>query len=48
MAAGIAKRQTASRYLQLLAGLGVLEARRVGREVLYVNPALLAVLVAER
>ncbi|MBK7047339.1 MAG: Fic family protein [bacterium] len=46
--AGIAKRQTASRYLQLLAGLGVLEARRVGREVLYIHPALLAVLVEER
>jgi len=44
--AGIAKRQTASRYLQLLAELGVLEARKVGREMLYVHPALLGVLMA--
>jgi Fic family protein len=44
VSAGIAKRQTASRYLQLLAELGVLEARKVGREMLYVHPALLAAL----
>jgi Fic family protein len=44
VSAGIAKRQTASRYLQLLADLGVLEARKAGREMLYVHPALLAVL----
>ncbi len=42
--AGIAKRQTASRYLQLLAGLGVLESRKIGREMLYLHPALLDVL----
>jgi Fic family protein len=45
VSAGIAKRQTASRYLQLLAGLGVLEARKTGRQMLYVHPALLAALV---
>ncbi len=44
VSAGIAKRQTASRYLQLLEGLGVLEARKVGREMLYLHPALLGVL----
>jgi Fic family protein len=48
VSAGIAKRQTASRYLQLLAELGVLEARKAGREVLYVHPALLAALAEER
>lgn len=41
---GIAKRQTASRYLQLLARLGLLEPRKVGRKMLYVHPALLELL----
>lgn len=42
--AGIAKRQTASRYLKALAELGLLESRRVGREQIYLNPALLSLL----
>ena len=40
--AGIAKRQTASTYLQTLAGLGVLRESKRGREKYYVNDALFA------
>lgn len=42
--AGIAKRQTASRYLKLLAELGMLEERIAGREKLFVNPGLMTLL----
>jgi len=42
--AGVAKRQTASRYLKLLADLGVLEERRVGREKLFLNSRLMKLL----
>ncbi len=41
---GIARRQTASRYLQRLAALGVVEQVTAGREKLYVNRRLLEVL----
>lgn len=44
--AGIARRQTASEYLQELEKLGILKAEKRGREVLYKNPALLKVLTA--
>ena len=44
---GIAKRQTASRYLKLLAEMGVLEERKTGREKLFVNPGLLSLLADE-
>jgi Fic family protein len=40
--AGIAKRQTASTYLQVLASLGVLRESKRGREKYYVNDALFA------
>lgn len=40
--AGIAKRQTASRYLQTLAAMGVLREEQVGREKYYINDALFA------
>ena len=43
--ANLAKRQTASTYLQTLAGLGVLSPRKIGREVYYINEALYAELV---
>ncbi len=43
--AGLAKRQTASTYLQTLADLGVLSRRKVGREMYYINDALLAELL---
>ena len=43
--ANIAKRQTSSTYLQVLAGLGVLREQKIGREKYYVNEALLAELV---
>ncbi|CAK9037466.1 Putative type I restriction enzyme HindVIIP M protein (M.HindVIIP) [Durusdinium trenchii] len=44
--AGIAKRKTASDYLQQLEGIGVLESEKIGREVVYRHPALLEVLTA--
>jgi Fic family protein len=44
---GIAKRQTASRYLRLLAEMGVLEEKKIGREKLFVNPELLSLLADE-
>ena len=42
--AGVAKRQTASRYLKLLAEIGVLEEKKIGREELFVHPELLSLL----
>lgn len=45
--AGIAKRQTASVYLSKLAEIGVLTARQVGREKLFVHQALLDLLAAD-
>ncbi len=42
---GIAKRQTASTYLQTLAGLGFLRQSKQGREMYYINDALLKELV---
>ncbi|MCE2519054.1 MAG: Fic family protein [Alphaproteobacteria bacterium] len=44
VAASIAKRQTAAVYLKALAAEGVLEQIKVGRENLYINPPLLALL----
>lgn len=44
--AGIAKRQTASGYLQALAKLGVLRESKHGREKYYINDALFSELVA--
>ncbi len=45
--AGIAQRQSASTYLKTLASIGLLEERKAGRERLFVNPALLALLMRE-
>jgi hypothetical protein len=45
---GIAKRQTASTYLKMLSGMGVLEERKIGREKLFVNPGLMDLLADER
>ncbi|MFU8829455.1 MAG: Fic family protein [Phycisphaerales bacterium] len=42
--AGLAKRQTASVYLQKLEALGILESEKRGRETVYRHPALLKVL----
>jgi Fic family protein len=42
--AGIAQRQSASLYLKALCEIGVLEERKSGREKLFINPALLAIL----
>ncbi len=42
----IAERQTASRYLQELERIGILESEKRGREVIYKNPALIKVLTA--
>jgi Fic family protein len=46
--AGIAKRQTASIYLQRIADLGVLERRDHGRDKLFVNVKLLRLLAADQ
>ena len=42
--AGIAKRQAASVYLKALVESGLLQEMKSGRENLYINPALLALL----
>ncbi len=41
---GVAKRQTAAVYLKAMVSEGLLEEVKVGRENLYINPALLALL----
>lgn len=41
---GVAKRQTAAAYLKAMVSQGLLEEVRVGRENLYINPALLTLL----
>jgi len=46
-AAGIAKRQTASKYLKALTAIGVLEERRAGRENLYLHPKLMKLLTRD-
>ncbi len=43
----MAKRQTASRYLKLLAEIGVLKERKVGREKIYVHPKLMRLLTED-
>nr|WP_324603158.1 hypothetical protein [Thiocapsa marina] len=43
---GIAKRQTASVYLQTLESLGLLRAQRIGRELYYINDPLFRLLTA--
>lgn len=44
---GIAGRQAASRYLKALADIGILEERSVGREKLFVNLRLMALLTSD-
>ena len=44
---GIAQRQAASRYLQALVDIGVLEAVQVGKEKLFIHPRLLALLASD-
>lgn len=46
--AGIAKRQAASVYLKALTEVGLLQEMKAGRENLYINPALLALLSEQR
>jgi Fic family protein len=43
---GIAKRDAAGMYLKELERVGILHSEKVGREVIYTNPALLSVLKA--
>lgn len=45
--AGVARRQTASRYLKLLVAMGLLEEKSSGRDKLYVHTRLLALLANE-
>lgn len=47
VAAGVAKRQTASGYLATLTGIGVLTSVQVGREKLFVHKALLNLLASD-
>ena len=44
VAAGIAERRTASKYLKQLAELGILESYKVGKEILYINKGLFKLL----
>ena len=37
---GIAKRKTAGKYLAELAEIGILEPRRIGKEIVYINKVL--------
>ncbi len=46
-AAGIAKRETASRYLQQLVTLGILEEQKTGRDKLFVQPKLMQLLTTD-
>lgn len=41
---GVAERQTAAVYLKAMVSEGLLEEVKIGRENLYINPALLALL----
>jgi Fic family protein len=45
--AGVAERQAASRYLKALVSIGVLREVKSGREKLFLNPRLLALLTRE-
>ena len=45
--AGIAQRQTASSYLKQLCDIGVLQERNAGKEKLFINPRLLALINSE-
>ncbi len=45
--AGIAKRQTASKYLKALAEIGVLVEQTAGREKLFIHPRLMMLLTGE-
>lgn len=47
VAAGIAGRQAASRYLKALAGAGVLREQAFGKEKLFVHPKLMSLLTRE-
>ena len=47
VAAGIAKRQTASVYLKQLADLGVLREVKSGRETLFIHPKYIELLTGE-
>ena len=42
--AGIAKRETAARYLRELVDIGVLQEQRMGKEKLFLHPAYLRLL----
>lgn len=44
--AGVAKRQTAARYLRELVDIGVLQESRMGKEMLFLHPAYLRLLSA--
>ncbi len=45
--ADIVKRQTASEYLKKLENIGVLEAKKVGRENIFINPKLMKLITKD-
>lgn len=45
--AGIAKRQSASRYLKELAAIGVLREQQIGKEKLFIHPKLMQLLLRD-
>jgi len=45
--AGIAKRQTASKYLKELVKIGVLREMTIGREKLFIHPKLMDLLYSD-
>lgn len=45
--AGIAERKTAANYLQELEKIGIVQRRKVGKEILYLNTRLFALLASE-
>ncbi|MGB1801232.1 MAG: protein adenylyltransferase Fic [Gammaproteobacteria bacterium] len=45
--ADIAKRQTASEYLKKLESIGVLQAKKVGRENIFINPKLMKLITKD-
>ena len=47
VSAGVAKRQTASEYLAKLTEIGVLQSTQIGRDKVFVHPALLSLLASE-
>lgn len=48
VAGGVAKRQAASAYLKAMTDMGLLEERTIGREKIFINPMLIALLADQK